>query len=463
MNVDKVIISLGGNKTLQNLLKVSQSAVSNYRKRGKFPSYAIPIILKALEGLKDNPDSSQEDEINKKIIIVIVTGGIAAYKSPDLIRRIKELGYKVIPVLTKGGGKFLTPLTLSAVSEEKCYFDLFDLTTESEMGHIKLARKADLILVAPASADFISKIKNGFCNDLASTLLLATKAPILICPAMNPAMWTNPATVENISSLKKRGLNIIGPEEGISACGEFGIGRLADVNSISEKLSNILSYNKNDSPLKGLNALVTTGPTHEAIDDVRYMSNLSSGKQGYSIAKALSDHGANVTVISGPVHIDKPKKEKIVSVVSAEEMLNETIKALPVDIAIFVAAVSDWRVKNKINGKLKKSKKPPVFQLVKNPDILKFVSNHKDRPKLVIGFSAETSHVSELTKEKLVSKNCDWILGNDVSIKSNVFGGDTNIIHFITKSECTVWPEMTKNDIANKLIKLIIEKFKLIV
>tara|TARA_B100000131_G_scaffold317846_1_gene360601 strand:+ start:1823 stop:3247 length:1425 start_codon:yes stop_codon:yes gene_type:complete len=465
MDVEKIIKQLGGAKAVQELLGVSQSAVSNYKIRGKFPDYAIPIIWNSINSdenkIKFDQILEKRNEENKKStfnIILIISGGIAAYKIPDIIRKIKEKGYKVIPVLTNGGAEFIKPLTLSSLAEEKCYTNLFDLTSESEMGHIKLARSADLIIVAPASANFIAKISSGICDDLASTIILATKSPIIVCPAMNPYMWSNKATQENILKLKDRQFKILDPEDGLSACGEIGVGRLANNQRILNQITSIANKTNSHKPLEGIKVLVTAGPTIEPIDDVRFISNRSSGKQGYSIVESLSENGADVSLITGPVSLPSPSANKVINVTTAEEMLNVTLKLLPVDVAICVAAVSDWKIENKFNGKLKKNNKEVILKLVQNPDILKTLSKHKNRPKLLIGFAAETENLSQLTNQKFKSKGCDWILGNIVGQNTSTFGGEENSILFKTNKSEESWPTMTKAAVANRLVNEIINE-----
>lgn len=454
MDVDNIIDIVGGAKELSKLLNVSKSAISNYKKRGAFPSYALPIIVNELKSIGIDIDfqklkDTKDFQINKTIVF-IVTGGISAYKAPEIIRRLRDLKYRVIPVITKGASKFITQLTLSSVAEEKCYSDIFNLSDESEMGHIKLARCADIILVAPASANFISKIASGMSNDLPTTLILASKAPVYICPAMNPSMWGNAITQENVKKLKRRLFNFIGPEEGISACGEFGYSRLSDTQKITSFIEQSLTWQKNKI-LKNLKVLITAGPTIEPIDEVRYLSNWSSGRQGYNIAEEFAKLGAKVTLISGPVNIDEPENVNIIRVKTAKEMLYACLKKLPVDVAIFVAAVSDWKVDKYFHGKIKKNDDSLNINLVQNQDILKTVSLHKKRPNLVIGFSAETDDLERNTKNKLKIKGCDWLLGNKVGNNTNTFGGDHNSINFVSNSKLEKWPILSKKEVANKL------------
>ena len=463
MDVEKIINLIGGHEELQKLLKVNKSAISNYKKRGRFPSYALPIInteLK-LKGINSElPGFTNSEQSNpKKTIVFIVCGGISAYKAPEIIRRLKDLKYRVIPVITSGGSKFITPLTLSSVAEEKCYSEIFNLTNEAEMGHIKLSRCADAILISPASANFISKIASGICDELASTIVLASKAPIYICPAMNPAMWSNEATQNNINILKKRMYKFIGPEEGISACGEFGVGRLSEVNTIVNVIKSTFA-NSLSELLKDLNILITAGPTVEPIDEVRYLSNWSSGKQGYSIAEEFANCGANVNLISGPVKIDAPVNVNLHKINTAKEMLDACMTCLPVDIAIFVAAVSDWKVENYFEGKMKKINEKMSIKLLQNEDILKTVASHKKRPTLVVGFSAETENVEKNTKIKLKNKGCDWLLGNKVGHNSETFGGDYNDVILVSDKVSEKWPKMSKKEVAKKLVLKVNEYFK---
>ena len=454
MKVDKIIDLVGGTKELSKLLNVSKSAVSNYKKRGGVPSYALPIIVNELKSRGLDIDfkkltDTTDFQLNKTIVF-IVTGGISAYKAPEIIRRFRDLKYRVIPVMTYGASKFITQLTLSSVAEEKCYSDIFNLSDESEMGHIKLARCADIIVVAPASANFISKIASGMSNDLSTTLILATEAPVYICPAMNPSMWSNTVTQENIKKLKSRLFNFIGPEEGLSACGEFGFSRLSNTQKIISFIEQSITKHKNKM-LKNLKVLITAGPTIEPIDEVRYLSNWSSGKQGYNIAEEFAKLGAQVTLISGPVDIDEPEDVNIIRVKTAKEMLYACTKKLPSDVAIFVAAVSDWKVGEYFPGKIKKNNKSLNISLVQNQDILKTVSFHKKRPNLVIGFSAETNNLESNTKNKLKLKGCDWMLGNKVGNDTDTFGGDYNNIIFVSNSQLEKWPVLSKREVANKL------------
>ncbi len=462
MEIDKIIELIGGYKALSEILNVSKSAISNYKKRGKLPSYAIPLIVKELKSKGISIDLSEFTKVkqstNTKTILIIICGGISAYKSPEIIRRLKESGFRVIPVITKGGSKFITPLTLSSVAEEKCYFDLFNLTDESEMGHIKLARIADLILIAPASANFISKVANGISDDLATTIILATKAPIYICPAMNPSMWSNDIMKNNVQLLEYRGFQFIGPDEGLSACGEFGYSRLSETSNIVDFITK--KSDKNVLDLKNKKVLVTAGPTVEAIDEVRYISNHSSGKQGYLIAEEFAKHGAEVVLVSGPVSIKPPSNVNLFNASTADEMLKKCLKCLPVDIAVFVAAVADWKVEKQYPGKIKKKNNSMTLNFKKNPDILQYIANHNIRPNLVIGFSAETEKIEENSRKKLMQKGCDWILGNIVGKKTGVFGSDKNQIIFISEKNIEKWPKLYKSEVAVKLLEKVRKHFK---
>ena len=392
-------------------------------------------------------------------ILLIVSGGIAAYKSPDLVRRLREKGSRVRCLLTHGGAEFVTALTLQAVSEETVYQNLFSLTEENEMGHIRLSREADIILIAPATANIIAKIAHGIADDLATTALLASDKPVIIAPAMNHQMWNHPATQDNLTILKARGITIIGPEEGKMACGEFGVGRMSEPQDILTRLEFFFTANK---PLKGKHALITSGPTFEAIDPVRFIGNRSSGKQGHAIAHALEALGCKTTLISGPTHQPDPAGVSVIRVESAGEMLSACEASLPADIAICAAAVSDWRVESKAGSKIKKaaSATPPNLELIGNPDILATISNLRNkRPSLVIGFSAETDDVILNATSKREHKHCDWIIANDVSPSTGVFNGDTNQIHLITSDGVEDWPKMTKLAVGQKLGKRIVAHF----
>jgi phosphopantothenoylcysteine decarboxylase/phosphopantothenate--cysteine ligase len=384
-----------------------------------------------------------------KRILLIIGGGIAAYKSLDLIRRLKERGASVTPVLTRAGAEFVTPLSVSALAGEPVHTDLFDLTTEAEMGHIQLSRSADLVVVAPATADLMGKMAGGLANDLASTLLMATDTPVLLAPAMNVRMWQHAATQRNIAMLKRDGIGFVGPNDGDMACGEFGPGRMAEPLEIVAAVEAALG----DGPLKGRRILVTSGPTHEPIDPVRYIANRSSGAQGAAIGRALAALGAEVVFVTGPADVPPPEGVEVIKVESAIDMQNAVNAALPVDAAVFAAAVADWRVATASQSKLKKSKGGlPELKLTENPDILAGVAQmKKGRPALVVGFAAETDDVATNATAKLKRKGCDWIVANDVSPETGIMGGAENAVVLITGDGAEDWPRMTKHDVAKQL------------
>ena len=383
-----------------------------------------------------------------KRVLLIIGGGIAAYKSLDLIRRLREQGVAVRVVMTEAAQKFVTPLAAGAIAGERVFTDLFDQAQEFDVGHIRLARECDLVIVAPATADFMAKAAHGLANDLASAVLLATDKPVLMAPAMNPLMWANAATRRNFATLQTQGLHFVGPNEGeMAESGERGVGRMAEPTEIRDAALALLS----DGPLKGKRALVTAGPTIEAIDPVRFLSNRSSGKQGYAIASALAELGADVTLVSGPTNLPAPTGVKRVDVESAREMLAASQAALPLDVAVMVAAVADWRPAKEAKGKIKKDAAGvPAIALQENPDILATLSKlGKKRPKLVIGFAAETDRVEEHARAKIAKKGCDWIVANDVS--GDVMGGAENAVILITKDKAEAWPRMAKEAVAHKL------------
>ena len=389
-----------------------------------------------------------------KSVLLIISGGIAAYKSLELIRLFKKDGIEIQTILTKSGTEFVTPLSVQALSGNKVYQDLWDLNDESEMGHIELSRAADLILVAPATANILAKMTHGIADDLATTCLLATNKPVIAAPAMNAKMWENAATQDNINTLKKRGIDIIQPEEGDMACGEYGEGRLPDPETIFSIIKKKL--NPETLPLHGKRAFVTAGPTYEAIDPVRFIGNHSSGKQGYAIAEALRDAGADVTLIAGPTNLKDPQGIKTIHVTSATEMLDASLERIKSDIAICTAAVSDWRSAQPAGQKIKKQTGAgaPTLALTENPDILAAVSKHTNRPALVIGFAAETQEVEKNAKEKLLKKGCDWIIANEISATNPVFGQDTNTASLITRNGVEdSWKTQTKVDIARKIVE----------
>ncbi len=383
-----------------------------------------------------------------KRVLLIISGGIAAYKSLELIRRLRERGASVRVVMTEAAQRFITPLAAGAIAGERVFTDLFDQSQEFDVGHIRLARECDLIIVAPATADLMAKMAHGLANDLASAVLLATDKPVLIAPAMNPHMWANAATRRNFATLQTQGLRFVGPNEGeMAESGERGLGRMAEPEEIRDAALALLS----DGPLKGKRALVTAGPTIEAIDPVRFLSNRSSGKQGYAIAAALAELGAEVTLVSGPTNLPAPQGVKRVSVESAREMLEASEAALPLDVAVMVAAVADWRPTKQAKAKIKKDATGvPAIALQENPDILATLSKSgKKRPKLVIGFAAETNNVEEHARAKIAKKGCDWIVANDVS--GDVMGGAENAVILITKARTDAWPRMAKEAVARKL------------
>ena len=396
----------------------------------------------------------------KKKILLIITGGIAAYKSLELIRELREENCNVTCILTKAGSEFVTPLSIESLSENKVYTDLFNLTDEHQMGHIQLSRMADAILIAPATANIISKITHGISDDLASTVLKATNKPVLIAPAMNVQMWINASTQRNIEVLKNDGINFIGPEIGSMACGEYGEGRLSETSTIvRETLDFIYAYYS--KPLKDLSAIVTAGPTQEMIDPIRFISNESSGKQGYAIADRLSQLGAKTTLVSGPTHLDPPANCNLIKVRSANDMLNAGENSLPSDIAVCAAAGGDFKVEKFNNEKIKKSGNTLNLELNENVDILKSIGTRNSaRPKLVIGFAAETNNLIENATKKLNSKGSDWIIANDVS-NGKVIGKSHNEICLISNRGLENWPEMTKSDVAKKLSQRIVDHFSL--
>jgi phosphopantothenoylcysteine decarboxylase / phosphopantothenate---cysteine ligase len=387
-------------------------------------------------------------------ILLIMSGGIAAYKSLDLIRRLKERGVAVRVVMTKAAQEFITPLSVGAIAGERIHTDLFDARTEFDIGHIRLARDTDLVVVAPATADLMAKMANGHADDLASTVLLATNRPILIAPAMNPHMWESAATRRNLARLVADGIAVVGPNAGdMAERGEAGVGRMAEPLEIVAAAETLLRA-RTERKLAGKRMLITSGPTHEPIDPVRYIANRSSGKQGHAIARVAAELGAEVTLIAGPVNLPDPTGVAVVHVESARDMLAAVEAALPVDVAIFAAAVADWRVAAASEQKLKKGKGgTPALSLTENPDILATVARRKpDRPALVIGFAAETEHVVAHAQAKLKRKGCDWILANDVSAETGVMGGDRNTINFVTAEGVETWPTQTKDDVARMLV-----------
>jgi phosphopantothenoylcysteine decarboxylase/phosphopantothenate--cysteine ligase len=391
-----------------------------------------------------------------KKILLIISGGIAAYKSLDLIRRLRERQAGVVPVLTRAAEEFVTPLTVSALAGDKVYRDLFDLTDEAEMGHIELSRAADLVVVAPATADLMAKMAGGHANDLASTLLMATDKPVLIAPAMNVKMWEHPATQRNLVTLQGDGIRVVGPAAGAMACGEFGPGRMSEVPEIIAAIEAAFGH----GPLSGRHVLVTSGPTHEPIDPVRYIANRSSGAQGTAIAAALRDLGARVSFVTGPARVPPPAGVDVVAVETAAEMEKAVAAALPADVAIFAAAVADWRVDNASGQKIKKTAGDvlPTLNFVENPDILARVAQMREgRPQLVVGFAAETEEVERHATEKRARKGCDWIVANDVSPGTGIMGGTENAVTLITAEGSETWPRLSKAETAARLAARIAE------
>ena len=396
--------------------------------------------------------------LEKKRILLVIGGGIAAYKSLDLIRRLQERGARVRTILTKAGAEFITPLSAASLSGEKCFTDLFSLTDEADIGHIRLSREADLVVVAPATADLMAKMAQGFANDLASTVLIATDKRVLIAPAMNPYMWNHPATRRNLAQLVADGVATVGPNAGeMAERGEVGSGRMAEPLEIVGAIEKLLAETPASDALKGRRMLVTSGPTREPIDPVRYISNRSSGRQGHSVARAAAAAGAEVLLVSGPVEIPDPSGVKTVHVETAAEMLSAAEAVLPVDVAVCAAAVADWRVDAVANEKLKKQEgRVPSLALVENPDVLATLARHsKKRPRLVIGFAAETENLLAHARAKLARKGCDWIVANDVSPETGVFGGAHNQVHLVTATGVESWPPLSKEAVADGLVRRI--------
>ena len=384
-----------------------------------------------------------------KRVLLIVAGGIAAYKSLELIRLLRARDISVRCVLTRAGARFVTPLSLSSLSEDKVYEDLFELTGESEMGHIEFSRDADLLVVAPATADILAKMRAGIGDDLATTTLLATDKPVMVAPAMNVRMWEHAATRENMAVLRERGVLEVGPDEGDMACGEYGFGRMSEPAAIAEAIG---FFFQTSDRLKGRRAIVTSGPTVEAIDPVRYIANRSSGRQGHAIARALAAEGAETVLVTGPTTLPDPANMTVVHVNSADEMLKATQDALPADIVVCAAAVADWRVDRRADRKIKKNGSTPDLKLVENPDILATVSSASpNRARLVVGFAAETGDVVDQAAAKRAKKGCDWIVANDVSPETGTFGGGDNTVHVIDDAGVEDWPTMSKERVGARL------------
>jgi len=391
-----------------------------------------------------------------KRVLLIISGGIAAYKSLDLIRRLRERGAEVRCVLTRAAKEFVTPLSVGTLSKSRVYDELFDLTAEHEIGHIRLARDCDVVVVAPATANILAAMAQGLAGDLATTVLLATDRPVLAAPAMNHVMWASPATVANLSVLRDRGVSFVGPESGELAEGEIGTGRMSEPLAIVAAIENLLGAN---APLRGRRALVTSGPTYEPIDPVRYIANRSSGKQGHAIAAALAALGAETTLVSGPTRLADPAGCRVLRVETAQQMLAASLSALPADVAVCAAAVADWRPAAPGNAKLKKDGgAPPQIALAENPDILATLSRHKQRPSLVVGFAAETDDLIAHATAKRLRKGCDWIVANDVSTGTGTFGGDDNRVHVIDAAGTESWDPMKKDEVARRLARRIADR-----
>jgi phosphopantothenoylcysteine decarboxylase/phosphopantothenate--cysteine ligase len=392
------------------------------------------------------------EAVHGQRVLLIIAGGVAAYKSLEVIRRLGDRGVRVRCILTAAGARFITPLAVASLSGDRVFSDLFSLTDEAEMGHIRLSREADLVVVAPATADLIAKMAHGLADDLASTTLLATDKPVLIAPAMNPQMWAHAATQRNVATLAGDGIRMVGPNPGDVACGETGFGRMAEPEEIIAAIEAMLQ--PAERPLAGIRALVTSGPTREAIDPVRFIANRSSGKQGHAIATALAVAGADVTLVSGPVHEPDPPGVRVVRVESALQMLEACQAARPTDVVVGAAAVADWRVAEPSSRKVKRQAGPPTLALRENPDILKTLSvAGPTRPRLVIGFAAETDDVLGNARRKLATKGCDWIVANDVSAEQEVFGGVNNTVQLIrSDADPERWPKLAKSEVAARLV-----------
>ena len=466
--------------TIRNLDAVTKQALRERAARnGRSMEEEVRILLAGSEtplsptsnpALAEKPASvSVQSEprgkiacLEKKHILLIIGGGIAAYKCLDLIRRLRERGASVRAIMTGAAQKFITPLSVGALTADKVFTDLFNREDEHDIGHIRLAREADLIVVAPATADFMAKIAGGHADDLASTVLMATDKPVLLAPAMNPLMWTNRATRRNHQILLSDGIHFIGPNSGeMAESDEAGTGRMAEPLEIVSAITNLVGVLDEPGPLSGSRAIVTSGPTHEPIDPVRYITNRSSGKQGHAIAEALGKAGAEVILVSGPVNIADPEHAETIHVQTARDMKEMVETALPADIAVMVAAVADWRTVDAADEKMKKQngKGPSSLKLTENPDILKGIGHHKKRPKLVIGFAAETENLEKHAMAKLERKGADWIIANDVSPENNVMGGDNNTVKLLHSTGMDTWLKMSKDEVADKLVDRIIEHF----
>ncbi len=469
--ISQLISLLGGTGVVAEKLKIKPSAISNWKKLNKIPTSKHNFIIELCSNLEIEIEKFLpiKKQYNFKIkILLIICGGIASYKSLEIIRLIKKTDIELDVVLTKSAQKFITPLLVTSLNEKKCYTDLFSVEDETKMNHIKLARKPDIILVAPATANIMGKFANGLADDLASTILLASSSKIIFAPSMNPVMWNNLATRENYKKLSERGIQFIEPDTGDMACGENGTGRFPEPKLIIETVLSYLNRNKRlANQFKDVSILITAGPTIEEIDPIRFISNKSSGKQGFELATELTKRGAKVTLITGPVNIPFPNCKNLIQVKSAQEMLDNINHHLPTDILICSAAVADWKLipktssnkKINTNNKIKKTKDNLLFETQKNPDILETVAKSSLRPKLVIGFSAETNNIKKYAYSKLVSKNIDLIIANDVS-NNKVFGEDFNKVFVIDKNNCKEWKRQSKKSVAfhlaNKISDLLI-------
>ncbi len=467
--------------TIRNLDEETKQALrERAATNGRSMEEEVRILLAALEGGEflpqfasvrgsqvqstlQSPSMAEEGtSLKGKKILLIISGGIAAYKSLDLIRRLQERGATVRSVMTKAAQEFVTPLSVGAITGDKVFTDLFDREDEHDIGHIRLCREADLIVIAPATADLMAKMAGGHADDLASTLLMAADKPVLIAPAMNPQMWSHPSTRRNIETLLADGIHFIGPNSGeMAEKNEAGVGRMAEPLEIVSAIADHLVPQTSTGPLAGKRAIVTSGPTHEPIDPVRYIANRSSGKQGHAIAEALGRAGAEVILVSGPVTIPDPDHVETLHVQTAREMQKMVEAALPADIAVMVAAVADWRSADEADEKMKKQngKGPDSLKLVENPDILKGLGHHKKRPSLLIGFAAETEKLEKHAKAKLKRKKADWIVANDVSPEGGVMGGDENTIKLLSRDGVDAWPKLSKQQVADLLVEKIIAHF----
>lgn len=437
--------------------------VFDMRKKGRAPSTRVMDLVVAFMEKHEKPGKpvlapGTAMMLKGKSVLLIISGGIAAYKALDLIRRLGKNGAKIRAIMTRGAQEFITPLSVGALTGGKVFTELFDREDEHDVGHIRLSREADLIVVAPATADLLARMAAGHAGDLASAVLLATDKPVLVAPAMNPRMWLHPATRRNVEILRGDGIGFVGPNSGeMAEADEAGPGRMAEPAEIVEAIGQILD--PGEKPLAGKHVLVTSGPTHEPIDPVRYLANRSSGRQGHAIAAAAADAGARVTLVSGPVAIEDPQGVRVVRVETAREMREAVLGALPVDIAIMAAAVADWRVEQESSGKIKKDGSgPAAIDLVENPDILATIGKlEESRPKLVIGFAAETDNLIANARKKLKSKGADYILANDVSPETGIMGGEENAIRLITESGVEDWPRLAKSEVATRLIEHIVK------